>query len=160
MVAKASAHDKTSRDPSEIVLSLPCLYRFDGLCVSRARLRNVCSLVVLVTCRRWQATKMDISTWSHAGFGGHRFLLEAVDRLLLSMFSENDRTLECFQSACMNLTQHPSGAVMAAQLHLSPTFLPFMWNPEVWMRNEICLICRTTDDRWTMALSEARTDGS
>ena len=28
------------------------------------------------------------------------------------------------------------------------------------MRSEMRLICRTTDDRWMMALSEARTDGS
>lgn len=48
---------------------------------------------------------------------------------------------------------------MAAQLHHPSTLLPFVWNLEVWKHSEMRLICRTTDDRWIMALSEARTDG-
>jgi hypothetical protein len=50
--------------------------------------------------------------------------------------------------------------VMTAQLHHSSTLLPFMWNLEVWKHSKMHLICRTTGDRWTMALSEARTDVS
>lgn len=49
---------------------------------------------------------------------------------------------------------------MAAQLHHSSTLLPFVWNLKVWKHSKLRLICRTTDDRWIMALSEARTDGS